>query len=303
MKTQHKFKDSNNQKFPIIVAKNDIQKIPKNKINQIIDFLMFLKEKCSNIIHFSDKSSVLQLELLTEILGGNITKTEKTEKSYLSATQALSILFDDLNAFPQNITINKLSDNDEEKMFLNQLKEELNKIKMEKLNEDSKNNETSFLLTENRSEETVENTSQSQNNNGNTVFNTIRDILYPNKNQKEIILGKIEKSMELLSTIQLVKNDYENLNASLKGVKDKRKYDISFLFLEWKNSFKQGYRREELFQKLVKLEKDITIESIKNNLTVLVPNLKIEIFHEDFHNFTNNISSTLNDKEIDNYSN
>lgn len=303
MKTQHKFKDSNNQKFPIIVAKNDILKIPKNKINQIIDFLMFLKEKCSNIIHFSDKSSVLQLELLTEILGGNITKTEKTEKSYLSATQALSILFDDLNAFPQNITINKLSDNDEEKMFLNQLKEELNKIKMEKLNEDSKNNETSLLLTENRSEETVENTSQSQNNNGNTVFNTIRDILYPNKNQKEIILGKIEKSMELLSTIQLVKNDYENLNASLKGVKDKRKYDISFLFLEWKNSFKQGYRREELFQKLVKLEKDITIESIKNNLTVLVPNLKIEIFHEDFHNFTNNISSTLNDKEIDNYSN
>lgn len=135
MKTQHKFKDSNNQKFPIIVAKKDIQKIPKNKINQIIDFLMFLKEKCSNIIHFSDKSSVLQLELLTEILGGNITKTEK---SYLSATQDLSILFDDLNAFPQNITINKLSDNDEEKMFLNQLKEELNKIKMEKLNEDSK---------------------------------------------------------------------------------------------------------------------------------------------------------------------
>ena len=61
MKTQHKFKDSNNQKFPIIVAKNDILKIPKNKINQIIDFLMFLKEKCSNIIHFSDKSSVLHL--------------------------------------------------------------------------------------------------------------------------------------------------------------------------------------------------------------------------------------------------
>ena len=69
--------------------------------------------------------------------------------------------------------------------------------------------------------------------------------------------------MELLSTIQLVKNDYENLNASLKGVKDKRKYDISFLFLGWKNSFEQGCGREELFQKLVKLEKDITIESIK----------------------------------------
>ena len=123
MKTQHKFKDSNNQKFPIIVAKNDILKIPKNKINQIIDFLMFLKEKCSNIIHFSDKSSVLQLELLTEILGGNITKTKKTEKSYLGATQALSILFDDLNVFQHNISIINLSDKDDENTLLNQIKE------------------------------------------------------------------------------------------------------------------------------------------------------------------------------------
>ena len=71
-------------------------------------------------------------------------------------------------------------------------------------------------MTENNSEETVENTTQSQNNIGNTVFKTIRNILYPNKNQGEIIQGKIEKSIELLSTIQLAKGDYENLNASLK---------------------------------------------------------------------------------------
>lgn len=62
----------------------------------------------------------------------------------------------------------------------------------------------------------VENTTQSQNNIGNTVFKTIRNILYPNKNQGEIFQGKIEKSIELLSTIQLAKSDYENLNASLK---------------------------------------------------------------------------------------
>ena len=298
MKTQHIFKDSNNQKFPIIIAKGEINKIPKNKINQIIDFLMFLEEKCSNIIHFSDKSSVLQFESLTEILGGKISKTEK---SYLNATQALSILFDDLNVFQQNISIINLSDKDDENTLLNQIKEELNKIKIEKLNEETKNNEINLLLTENNSEETVENTTQSQNNKGNTVFNTIRNILYPNKNQREIIQGKIEKSIELLSTIQLAKSDYENLNASLKGVEDKRKYDIGFLFLEWKKSFNQGYRTDKIFKKLVKLEKDTSIESIKNNLTILVPNLKIEIFHEDFHNFTKNISNILHDKEIDNY--
>lgn len=71
-------------------------------------------------------------------------------------------------------------------------------------------------MTKNNSEETVENTTQSQNNIGNTVFKTIRNILYPNKNQGEIFQGKIEKSIELLSTIQLAKSDYENLNASLK---------------------------------------------------------------------------------------
>ena len=302
MKTEHIFEDSNKQKFPIIIAKEDINKIPKNKINQIIDFLMFLKEKCSNIIHFSDKSSVFQIDLLTELLSGKISKINPTEKSYLSKAQALSILFDDLNASQENISIINLSDNDKEKIILNQLKEELNKIKMEKLNEDIKNNEIGLLSNENHSEETLENTIQSQNNNGNNVFNTIKDILYPNKDQKESILDKIEKSMELLSSIELTENNCENLNVKLNDENKKLNYDIRFLFSEWKNSFNKGYRADKIFKKLIKIEKDITLESIKKNLTDLVSNSKIEIFKEDYHNFAKKISSVLGDNEIDNYS-
>ena len=129
LKTEHKFEDSNNQQFPIIIAKNDISKVPKMKINQILDFLMFLKEKCSKIIHFSDKSSLLQFDLLTEILGGNITKSNQIEKSYLNATQALSLLFDDLKVFEQNIQIINVPNEDKEKKLLTQIKEELNKKK------------------------------------------------------------------------------------------------------------------------------------------------------------------------------
>ena len=75
----------------------------------------------------------------------------------------------------------------------------------------------------------------------------------------------------------------------------------SALFEEWKRAFEKGYRTEITFKQLVKLESDITLEIIKNNLSILVPNLKVEIFIEDYHDFSKNIKDILKDKEINNY--
>ena len=66
------FKDKNTKgkKFPIIIAKVSINGILKKRINQVIDFLVFIKEKYSNIIYFSDESLILEFDLLNKPLGG-----------------------------------------------------------------------------------------------------------------------------------------------------------------------------------------------------------------------------------------
>ena len=61
----------------------------------------------------------------------------------------------------------------------------------------------------------------------------------------------------------------------------RRNYDIKFLFQEQENDFNVGYRKDVIFQKLVKLEKETSLDSIKSNLGFLVPNLKMEIFSND----------------------
>lgn len=172
---------------------------------------------------------------------------------------------------------------------------------MEILNEDKKIIGIGLLSNGNHSEDSAENTSQSHNNNRNNIFNVITNILYPNKEQKELILYKLEKSLELLSKIEKAKINYESINVKIKEEEKRKIYDINFLFLEWKNAFKIGYRTDLTFKKLIQLQDDITLESIKNNLASLVPNLKIEIFKEDFHNFAKSIPDVLSNEEIDSY--
>ena len=109
--------------------------------------------------------------------------------------------------------------------------------------------------------------------------------------------------MELLSNIEKSKINYEELKKQ-KNIEEKRRnYDIKFLFQEWKNAFNVGYRKDVIFQKLVKLEKETSLETMKSNLVVLVPNLKMEIFSDDYHNFARNISGYIKDKDIDSYIN
>ena len=66
--------------------------------------------------------------------------------------------------------------------------------------------------------------------------------------------------MELLSNIEKSKINYEELKKQ-KNIEEKRRnYDIKFLFQEWKNAFNVGYRKDVIFQKLVKLEKETSLE-------------------------------------------
>ena len=52
---------------------------------------------------------------------------------------------------------------------------------------------------------------------------------------------------------------------------------------------------------MVKLEKETSLELIKSNLATFAPNLKIEIFSNDYHYFAKNISGFIKDRKIESY--
>jgi len=300
-KTDDLFEDENSKgkKFPIIIARINIKNIPKNKINLIIDFLMFMKEKCSSIIHFSDNSSIFQLDLLTQLLGGPISNDTSTEKSYLNINQTLSLLFDNLYETQQNNINNTIFIYNQGNDMFKRIKEELVIIKDKIIKEDKKDIIHDLSNKENGSEDS--NGSTSQNNNGNDIFNEIKNILYPNSTQKEIIINKINKSMKILSDIEITQTNCEKLNINLTEENSRKNYDIKFLFEEWRKAFNKGYRTNPIYRKLVKWENDTSLQSIKENLSKLAPDLKVELFIKDYHNFSKIISRVITDNEINNY--
>ena len=151
------------------------------------------------------------------------------------------------------------------------------------------------------SEDSIGSTSQSQNKNGNDIFNEIKNILYPNIMQKEVIINKINKSIKILSDIEITQTNCEKLNINLTEENSNKNYDIKFLFEEWRKAFNKGYRTNPIYRKLIKLENDTTLQSIKENLSKLAPNLKVELFIKDYHNFSKIISRVISDNEINNY--
>ena len=95
--------------FPIIVARESINTITINNINLVIDFLMFIKDKCSDIIHISDKEIVFILDLMVEILGEGAVKGDRLEEQYLESKEVFQLLFDESNykADKESIIIEK----------------------------------------------------------------------------------------------------------------------------------------------------------------------------------------------------
>ena len=85
------------KKFSIIIVRKDVDNIKgieKNLINLIIDFLMYIKDVCSSIIHISKKNYLFQIEILSEYIGREIIKDEKDDKYYIKALDLINILFD-----------------------------------------------------------------------------------------------------------------------------------------------------------------------------------------------------------------
>ena len=77
--------------FPIIIAKEKIKNIEMNTINLLIDFLMFVKDLTSSVIHLVEKFEI-QIEILFEIFDKDKIKIEQNDY-FISSSLLINTLF------------------------------------------------------------------------------------------------------------------------------------------------------------------------------------------------------------------
>ena len=72
--------DDDKYSFSLIVARKDINKIDKYKINLIMDFLMETKQNTSKVIHIGKEEAIIQKEIFDELVENqNISTNKKTK--------------------------------------------------------------------------------------------------------------------------------------------------------------------------------------------------------------------------------
>ena len=82
------------KKFPIICVSKSFDKIlnvDKYLINLIIDFLMYMKDFTSAIIHLSEFSYSFQIEILSQYIGHKVEKSNN--KYYINTEELINLLF------------------------------------------------------------------------------------------------------------------------------------------------------------------------------------------------------------------
>ena len=79
--------------FPIIIAKEKIKNIEINKINLLLDYLMFVKDFTSSFIHLVEKCDI-QIEILFDLFGKGEIKKEN-DNYLISSSFLINSLFNE----------------------------------------------------------------------------------------------------------------------------------------------------------------------------------------------------------------
>ena len=317
------------KEFPIIVALESINTITISNINLVIDFLMFIKDKCSDIIHISDKEIGFTLDLMIEILGKGAVKGDRLEEQYLDSKEVFQLLFDEssLKADKESIIIEKINEVEKgkdniykkiieelEKFKMNQeieVKNDNKKINIEASKESLNNNGNSSKSNGNGNTiSTLNNegngkTISTLNNTGNeypTLFENIKGLLSSDLDKKEHFISLIKDEINLSHKI----NEYNDIINSFSELSTKQNnkniYKIEYFYDLWIKSFESGYKSEQNFKALVFMEKNnVSLAEIKKDLVLLVPHIKIKIFKEDAAKFPSMVDEIIKVSHIKNF--
>ena len=268
----------NKNKYNLIAVKSDIKavnNIDSIQINLLIDFLRYIWDKGSTIIHINDKNIKIQKEILYFYLG----YSEKTIDEKLKTGETVEIkeivglIFENKEDKKSKNNKNIEKDNNLDNNLINQIK---NMIKEE--NSKKSKNKTSkkkvFQINE-------------ENNNSIISLSDSEDFIEPNnqiieEKLKTIIGGeliKIDLSSQMKMLIKKIK-----INQEIKEIIEDNVEDINgeFLYNLWKQTFsKDKWKLKDLFIKYNKKESISTLQEMGFYLCELLGGTKIDIFIED----------------------
>ena len=242
--------DYKKNKFPIIFVDKSIDKIlevDKYLINLIIDYLMYMKDFTSAIIHLSDIKYNLQIEILSQYIGHEIEM--KDDKYYLSTEELINIMFQQEKTDSKPIINKNLNINNNHEI----------------------NNNKNEISTENSENVTSVNDYSPQNQNGKSSIlgkivpkNKKRNVSNNNNNYEKSINKNLNELFDKSDDEKIPLIDNQNREASKTGMIEKniikKKGIISDKMKEGNENVTNEDKKEneKIKKKRLKKKKEIT---------------------------------------------
>ena len=212
------------------------------QINLTIDFLRFIWDKCSSIIHLQEKDFPLQIELFHEYLKVSGSSSENIDlKEGIAIDKLINLIFNDKDSQKSKRSQNQRKNN----LLANAIKKLLkNKKKPNTTNKNANGDYFIIQLTDSDDSDEI-------------------DVQYDEKEIKNVVKNNLEefnvgKQIKKLIKLIVHNNDFKNL-IETEGVEINCKY----LYNKWKETFKrQNYKKKKEYQEYFKEGKITTLEEM-----------------------------------------
>lgn len=297
-----------NNKFCIIVAKQDIKKISKYQINLIFDFLRYNKQISSKIIHLREKSFNIQIEVFYQLINEYQGKRKikgKNKKQSINIGEMVNIIFGNENNIEQKEEKEERSSNSTE--LVNALdyyikaeerkQEELNNNNQKEKEEDKE--EVNESHEEDNSDENKEKKKDKSDNESEKTEEVEGENEYSKKMSKRIqnIMSgdDLNENIAIKNLLLTLKQKIIlNKNKTPKIVAQNQELNPAYFYSKWKESFNEiPYKKKNNYKQFIDKKQIISMKEMGNYVKKLLPDVEYDLFEKDPENFEELIDAII----------
>ena len=269
----------------IIVVLDPIKhpkKFDSYQVNLLIEYLRFIWDKSSSIIHVNDKDFPYQKEIFHEYLKGTIktNKDKNINNNSISVGNLVTILFESNDEMKYNLNNNKNKNHTEENKLSNLIEEMLPDKKS------NSNDDSEFFFLNNKENGKfiyLSDTEESKESNYDIDENEVKK--YIENNCKEF-----DFSSQLSKLIKLIKlnKDNKNYDNAITQINAEMFYKL------WKNSFQtENIKKKDNYVKYIKLDKIQSLKEMGILLCELLDGINVDVFVDDPKNIDKIIKTRI----------
>ena len=244
------------------------------QINLIIDFLRFIWDKCSNVIHLKEINFPLQVEIFHEYLkASGIPSKNINAKEGIEINKLIGLIFNDKVSKKSKRSPSQIKDS----QLVNAIHNLLKKKKEPNTTSENEDNLTIRLTESDDSDDSDEISIQYDEN-------EIKRIV--KENLKEYKLNR-----EIKKLIKLIEN-----NNNMKNLKEIGEEEINcqYFYNKWKESFsRESYKDKEKYKLYFKIEKITSLKEMGNFICDILKEKRLKIFINDPKGIDKNIKNKL----------